>query len=148
MDILNLHIFLKLLMKGLMKMSMTIQYILQKREWVHATLISTKLNNLFTFTELRVVFMEHLQLMWHASRKLTLTLPARGHLVPSPILGLSGAPIVETEFLELVMSLLVFTPRIPLGTFSILLKMACTAGLQCLYSLLNCFYRNTVPIFI
>ena len=31
------------------------------------------------------------------------------------------APIVETKFLELAMSLLDFSPRIPLGTFSILL---------------------------
>ena len=44
-----------------------------------------------------------------------------GHLVPSPIVGLACAPIVETRFLELAMSLFDFTPRIPLGTFSILL---------------------------
>ena len=44
-----------------------------------------------------------------------------GHLVPSPILGLASAPIVETKFLELAMSLLDFSHRIPLGTFSILL---------------------------
>ena len=44
-----------------------------------------------------------------------------GHLVPSPILGLANAPIVETKFLEVAMSLLDFSPRIPLGTFSILL---------------------------
>ena len=44
-----------------------------------------------------------------------------GHLVPSPTLGLANAPIVETKFLELAMSLLDFSPRIPLGTFSILL---------------------------
>ena len=44
-----------------------------------------------------------------------------GHLVPSPILGLANAPIVETKFLELAMSLLDFSPRIPVGTFSILL---------------------------
>ena len=44
-----------------------------------------------------------------------------GHLVPSPILGLANAPIVETKFLELAMSLLDSSPRIPLGTFSILL---------------------------
>ena len=43
-----------------------------------------------------------------------------GHLVPSPILGLANAPIVETKFLEIAMSLLDFSPRIPLGTFSIL----------------------------
>ena len=43
-----------------------------------------------------------------------------GHLVPSPILRLANAPIVETKFLELAMSLLDFSPRIPLGTFSIL----------------------------
>ena len=46
-----------------------------------------------------------------------------GHLVPSPILGLANAPIVETKFLELAMSLLDFSPRIPLGTFSILLAV-------------------------
>ena len=33
----------------------------------------------------------------------------------------SYAPIVETKFLELAMSLLDFSPRIPLGTFSNLL---------------------------
>ena len=43
-----------------------------------------------------------------------------GHLVPSPILGLANAPIVVTKFLELAMSLLDFSHRIPLGTFSIL----------------------------
>ena len=43
-----------------------------------------------------------------------------GHLVPSLILGLANAPIVETKFLELAMSLLDFSPRIPLGTFSVL----------------------------
>ena len=42
-------------------------------------------------------------------------------LPPSPILGLANVPIVETKFLELAMSLLDFSPRIPLGTFSILL---------------------------
>ena len=45
-----------------------------------------------------------------------------GHLVPSPILGLANAPIVETKFLELAMSLLDFSLRILLGTFSILLR--------------------------
>ena len=49
------------------------------------------------------------------------TLTLSGHLVPSPISGLANAPIVETKFLELAMSLLDFSPRIPLGTFSILL---------------------------
>ena len=44
-----------------------------------------------------------------------------GHLVPPPIVGLACAPIVETRFFELAMSLLDFSPRIPLGTFSILL---------------------------
>ena len=46
-----------------------------------------------------------------------------GHLVPSPISGLANAPIVETKLLELAMSLLDFLPRIPLGTFSILLRI-------------------------
>ena len=62
--------------------------------------------------------MKHLQRVWHASKE---RLPF-GHLVPSPILGLANAPIVETKFLELAMSLLDFSPRIPLGTFSILLS--------------------------
>ena len=44
-----------------------------------------------------------------------------GHLVPSLFGGLACAPIVETIFLELAMSLLDFSPWIPLGTFSILL---------------------------
>ena len=44
-----------------------------------------------------------------------------GHLVPSPFLGLACAPIVETSFLEHAVSLLDFSPWIPLGTFSILL---------------------------
>ena len=35
-----------------------------------------------------------------------------GHLVLSPIVGLACAPIVETRFLELAMSLLDFSPRI------------------------------------
>ena len=43
-----------------------------------------------------------------------------GHLVPFPIVGLACAPIVETRFLELAMSLLDFSPRIPLDTLSIL----------------------------
>ena len=65
-----------------------------------------------------VVSMEHLQRVWHASRE---RLPFR---TPGsvPILGLANAPIVETKFLELAMSLLDFSPRIPLGTFSILLR--------------------------
>ena len=56
-----------------------------------------------------------------------------GHLVPSPIVGLACAPIVETIFLELAMSLLDFSPRKPLGTFSILLNIV---KLYWLYSLL------------
>ena len=47
-----------------------------------------------------------------------------GHLVPPHrILGLACAPIVETRSLDLAMSLLDFSPRIPLGTFSILLQV-------------------------
>ena len=45
--------------------------------------------------------------------------PSR-HLVPSPLVGLACVPIVETRFLELAMSLIDFSPQIPLGTFSIL----------------------------
>ena len=61
--------------------------------------------------------MEYLRRVWHASRE---RLPFR---TPgsAPHLGLANAPIVETKFLELAMSLLDFSPRIPLGTFSILL---------------------------
>ena len=53
-----------------------------------------------------------------------------GHLVPSPILGLANAQIVETKFLELAMSLLDYSPRIPLGTFSILLLTTTHVPLQ------------------
>ena len=53
-----------------------------------------------------------------------------GHLLPSPIVGLACAPIVETRFLELAMSLLDFSPRIPLGTFSILLLTITHVPLQ------------------
>ena len=66
--------------------------------------------------------MEHLQPVWHASRE---RLPFRTPgSVPPPILGLACASIVETRFLELAMSLLDFSPRISLGTFSILLPSA------------------------
>ena len=44
-----------------------------------------------------------------------------GPLIPSPIVGLACASIDETRFLELAMSLLDFSPRILLGTISILL---------------------------
>ena len=62
--------------------------------------------------------MEHLQRVWHASRE-RLPFQTPGSV---PILGLANAPIVETKFLELAMSLLDFSSRIPLGTFSILLN--------------------------
>ena len=51
-------------------------------------------------------------------------------MVPSPILGLADAPIVETKFLELAMSLLDLSPRIPFGTFSILLVKARNTTLE------------------
>ena len=38
--------------------------------------------------------------------------------------------LVETKFLELAMSLLDFSPRIPIGTFSILLGCMCPRGLS------------------
>ena len=63
--------------------------------------------------------MEHLQRVWLASRE---RLPFRTP-GPSHNLGLANAPIVETKFLELAMFLLDFSPRIPLGTFSILLNI-------------------------
>ena len=76
--------------------------------------------------------MEHLQRVWLASRE---RLPFR---TPGsvPILGLANAPIVETKFLELAMSLLDFSPRIPLGTFSILL-------VQCTLYSLSTMMQNT-----
>ena len=46
-----------------------------------------------------------------------------GHLVSSPFFRLACAPVVETRFRELAMSLLDFSPCIPLGTFSISLSM-------------------------
>ena len=59
-----------------------------------------------------MVSIEHLQLVRHSR-----------HLVPSPIVGLACAPIVETKFLEPALSLLDFSHRIPLGTFSISLTI-------------------------
>ena len=57
-----------------------------------------------------------------ASQQGTLTLPDTWFRPPFwDLLMLQLAPIVETKFLELAMSLLDFSPRIPLGTFSILL---------------------------
>ena len=50
-----------------------------------------------------------------------LTLPDTWFRPPPPILGLACSLIVETRFLEFSMSFLDFSPRIPLGTFSILL---------------------------
>ena len=47
-----------------------------------------------------------------------------GHLVPSPILILACAPIIETRFFELAMFLLDISPRILLSTFSILLVIS------------------------
>ena len=59
-----------------------------------------------TFTESLVISMDRLQRVWHASREL---LPFR---TPDSVthLGLACAPIVETRFLELAMSLLDFSP--------------------------------------
>ena len=54
-----------------------------------------------------------------ASQQGTLTLPDTWFR--PPFWDLLMLPIVETKFLELAMSLLDFSPRIPLGTFSILL---------------------------
>ena len=55
-----------------------------------------------------------------ASQQGTLTLPDTWFR--PPISGLANALIVETKFLELAMSLPDFSPRIPLGTFLILLN--------------------------
>ena len=52
-----------------------------------------------------------------------------GHLVPSPIVGLDWSPILETRVLELAMYLLDYSPRIPLGTFSILLNKVKPKGM-------------------
>ena len=49
--------------------------------------------------------MEHLQRMWYTSRE---RLPIRTHGAV-PLLGPACAPIFETRFLELVMSLLGFS---------------------------------------
>ena len=69
-----------------------------------------------TFTELRVVSIEHLRRVWHASRE---CLPFRTPGSVPLFGGLAYAPIVETSFPELVVSFLDFSPWIPLGTFSI-----------------------------
>ena len=46
---------------------------------------------------------------------------ARKYFVVKTVLGLDRALIVETRFLEFAVSLLDFSPLIPLGTLSILL---------------------------
>ena len=76
----------------------------------------------------KVVSMTHLQRVWHDSRE---RLPFRkpGSV---PLFELACAPIVETKFLELAMSLLDFLPWIPLGTFTI--------------SLLSCVANNTIKL--
>ena len=69
-----------------------------------------------------------------------------GHLVPSPILGLASAPIVETKFLELAMSLLDSSPRVPLGTFSILHCIVCaTDGIHQIFCI---FTFNTIALIL
>ena len=93
-----------------------------------------------------VVSMEHLQRVWHASRE---RLPFR---TPGsvPILGLANAPIVETKFLELAMSLLDFSTRIPLGTFSILLnkiKKITQTNIIKAWNILLYLYGDTPPPF-
>ena len=79
-------------------------------------------------------------------------LPARnaypsGHLVPSPILGLACAPMVETRFLELGMSLHDFSPRIPLGIFSISSLSIRSNLLKRLYSILSHNRRTTIALY-
>ena len=70
-----------------------------------------------------------------------------GHLIPSPILGLANAPIVETKFLELAMYLLDFSHRIPLGTFSILLHHICFSGRHIVTHFNIGFVRKTSQLF-
>ena len=56
-----------------------------------------------------------------------------GHLVPFLFLGLACAPIVETRFLEIALSLLYFSPWIPLKVFSrfrLDMKCACCGYLE------------------
>ena len=69
-----------------------------------------------TFTELRLVFMEHLQRVWHASRK---QLPFR---TPGPPFFLNClCSNCWDRFLELAVFFLDFSRWLPLGTLSILL---------------------------
>ena len=65
-----------------------------------------------------------------------------GHLVPSLFLGLACTPIVETRFLELAMSLLDFSPWIPLGTFSILLLLCLYEGFFKKSSVMNALHKQ------
>ena len=61
---------------------------------------------ILTLTELRVISIEHLQLVWHAHME---RLPFR---TPGfvPFLRLAYAPMVETSFPELAMSFLDLLP--------------------------------------
>ena len=69
----------------------------------------------------------------------TLALP--GTWFRPTIMGLACAPIVETRFLELVMTLLDFSPRISLGIFSILLGIMVNIRNEYIFSE---FLRNSV----
>ena len=93
--------------------------------------LSTNLINFIpslTFTELWVVSVEHL----HRCGMPAGNAYPSGHQVPSPFLELACAPIVETRFLELAMSLLDFSHWIPLGSFSILLQRTCITNFDIL----------------
>ena len=59
-----------------------------------------------TLAEIRVVFKDHLQRVWRASRE-----RLHSHIPGSvPLLGLAYAPIVETSFSELAVYFLDFSP--------------------------------------
>ena len=72
-----------------------------------------------------------------------------GHLVPSPSLGLAWPQIVETSFLELVVSFLGFSPWthwIPLGTFSILLSISFISGIMYLLLIWDRMYFRVILV--
>ena len=72
--------------------------------------------------------MEHLQRVWHASRE---RLPFRTPGSVPHFWDLLMLQLLRPKFLELAMSLLDSSPRIPLGTFSILLVTVCKFILNC-----------------
>ena len=95
-----------------------------------------------TFTELRVVSMEHLQRVCHVNRERLLFLTPGS--VPR-FWTYAYVPIVETSFHELVVSFPDFLPLIPLGTFSVLQLQLWSLDCQDMFVILTMSLWQQIP---